>query len=523
MSIRTILAPGVQINEIDKSQYSPAMTGSNCYVMGFTDKGEPYQPMEFTSRTAWTNYYGTPDNEAERYAYSAACEVLNQGGRLYFARLPYDNPAFEKVACFKWNVKTGKVLSSTGPFNEVYNADDTIKDVAAIEPTEKPVIYDLSAIDEFRTGEAAVGNNTFVIADIAFNTYGRIPEDDRKNEKRELVGIMPVITTAANALYAQKLIDVSNENVLGFETIGQIRTLDATQLSDNFPETSALTSLKLRPADMCQLLNTRDHYVEVQTIDLLSVANSTKITDSVTLADSAALDTTIRNSISSILVGTAGYVGGSWNGQYQLSSEYDDGGTLTAASGGFSFKKSFTAAELSGIDPVKFRAEYESKFGWHNPAGDDGVPDTLSRSANEFFPTITTFQDNEGVMRFDRDHLKKIGVVVYKMFVDPSENNKVNFEPVEAYAGSLGRNDKDPTTGVTTFIDTIINSQSRYINFFSNCFNTPTGKKYYNDELDMLVVQPGSSRNNGSIEFNIDKPGDFKDAINQANAFLGLA
>lgn len=53
------------------------MTGSNCYVMGFTDKGEPYQPMEFTSRTAWTNYYGTPDNEAERYAYSAACEVLN--------------------------------------------------------------------------------------------------------------------------------------------------------------------------------------------------------------------------------------------------------------------------------------------------------------------------------------------------------------------------------------------------------------------------------------------------------------
>lgn len=113
MSIRTILAPGVQINEIDKSQYSPAMTGSNCYVMGFTDKGEPYQPMEFTSRTAWTNYYGTPDNEAERYAYSAACEVLNQGGRLYFARLPYDNPAFEKVACFKWNVKTGKMLSAS--------------------------------------------------------------------------------------------------------------------------------------------------------------------------------------------------------------------------------------------------------------------------------------------------------------------------------------------------------------------------------------------------------------------------
>ena len=96
-------------------------------------------------------------------------------------------------------------------------------------------------------------------------------------------------------------------------------------------------------------------------------------------------------------------------------------------------------------------------------------------------------------MRFDRDHLKKIGVVVYKMFVDPSENNKVNFEPVEAYAGSLGRNDKDPTTGVTTFIDTIINSQSQYINFFSNCFNTQAGKKYYNETLDIYVVQPGAA------------------------------
>ena len=318
MSIRTILAPGVQINEIDKSQYSPAMTGSNCYVMGFTDKGEPYQPMEFTSRTAWTNYYGTPDNEAERYAYSAACEVLNQGGRLYFARLPYDNPAFEKVACFKWNVKTGKVLSSTGPFNEVYNADDTIKDVAAIEPTEKPVVYDLSAIDEFRTGEAAVGNNTFVIADIAFNTYGRIPEDDRKNEKREMVGIMPVITTAANALYAQKLIDVSNENVLGFETIGQIRTLDATQLSDNFPETSALTSLKLRSADMCQLLNTRDHYVEVQTIDLLSTSMTSAITGEglSSLSTDKLKDNKIKTDISAFLTGLGLDPAKAWNGSY---------------------------------------------------------------------------------------------------------------------------------------------------------------------------------------------------------------
>jgi hypothetical protein len=65
------------MNEIDKSQYSPAMTGTACYILGFANKGEAYIPMEFTSRSAWVNYYGTPKTEAERYFYAAACEVLN--------------------------------------------------------------------------------------------------------------------------------------------------------------------------------------------------------------------------------------------------------------------------------------------------------------------------------------------------------------------------------------------------------------------------------------------------------------
>lgn len=40
--MRVITAPGVEITEIDKSQYSPAMTGTTCYIAGFADKGEPY-------------------------------------------------------------------------------------------------------------------------------------------------------------------------------------------------------------------------------------------------------------------------------------------------------------------------------------------------------------------------------------------------------------------------------------------------------------------------------------------------
>lgn len=75
--MRQITAPGIEIKEIDKSGYSPAMTGTGCFIPLFSDKGEPYRPMEFTSRSAFEKYYGTPDNEAERYGYAAACEVLN--------------------------------------------------------------------------------------------------------------------------------------------------------------------------------------------------------------------------------------------------------------------------------------------------------------------------------------------------------------------------------------------------------------------------------------------------------------
>lgn len=76
------------------------------------------------------------------------------------------------------------------------------------------------------------------------------------------------------------------------------------------------------------------------------------------------------------------------------------------------------------------------------------------------------------------------------MYLDPSEGNKVNFEAVEAYAGSLYKDDKDPNTGVTKFIDTIVNSQSKYINFFSNCFSTPSAKKFYINECDILIAKP---------------------------------
>jgi len=60
----------------------------------------------------------------------------------------------------------------------------------------------LTAIDEYREDEAKVPADSFLIVDITGSKYGKITEDYRKGKKRELIGIVPVVTTAANALYA---------------------------------------------------------------------------------------------------------------------------------------------------------------------------------------------------------------------------------------------------------------------------------------------------------------------------------
>jgi len=110
MPLRTITSPGVEIREIDKSGYTQAMTGTAVYLKGFSSKGEAYRPFEVTTRSAFEQIFGTPDTEAERYFYAGACETLDQGGRLYAARLPYDNEAFEKMVGVKYNVIYGNAV-----------------------------------------------------------------------------------------------------------------------------------------------------------------------------------------------------------------------------------------------------------------------------------------------------------------------------------------------------------------------------------------------------------------------------
>ena len=91
MALRTIQSPGVEIREIDLSQYAPAVVGTTVMVNGFSDKGINYNPVEVTSLDEFETLFGKPSNEAERYFYYTSKEVIRGGGNLIATKLPYNN------------------------------------------------------------------------------------------------------------------------------------------------------------------------------------------------------------------------------------------------------------------------------------------------------------------------------------------------------------------------------------------------------------------------------------------------
>lgn len=536
MAIRTITAPGVQINEIDKSGYTQTLAGTAVYAMGFSDKGEAYAPVEITTRPSFELIFGTPDTEAERYFYAAACEALNQGGRLIAARLPYDNAAFEKMPGVKYTIEYGKSvpdLSSRAAegcafAQALIDADANLNEIALVRGGKTPVLYDLETVDMFRTDEMKVPADTFLIVDKTGQTYKRVVEDDRKGVDREVIGIIPVVTTAANALYVQNYISCEVQDIRRFESIGGtfFKTVNATDENGSTLNIDGydMHNSGLSSVDLVKYIATDSYYSEITSVSLklLEINDDQQFNLSV----GEILTAGLTAGVSSIGVFTCTSDKGT--AIERLSSvanimhvdendiavsciaEDEDTGWYAIVSAAMlpaDVTKEWLSNDLSvqkleenGYDAASISAQ----LGWHGKNGDDSVPPTIALDAAAFFPAIQPSQDPSGGL--DPEHLKDIGVVVFQAYLDITEGNKVSLNPVEAFAGSLYKDDKDPNTGVTKFIDTIVNSNSKYINFFSNCFSTPAAKEFYQKYCDILIAPSSNGKKLVQDPENPDDP-----------------
>ena len=238
MGQRSIKAPGVEIIEHDLSGYTTTNLGTGCLITGFAQKGEDLEPIQITNRSAWLLNFGAPTNEAEEYFYNAGMEVLNQGGFLYAAKIPYSNDIAGIYAAAKYTINKNCELYNLDENEGMFYDDSIEKDeegywITGIEPNSAdgkfiknyrslkalglntlsliaPAGQDFISkdlVEEYETGESKPNNNIIYLVDKTRAVYTRATEVADKQENRDsryCIGIVPVITTMCNTAYFQK-------------------------------------------------------------------------------------------------------------------------------------------------------------------------------------------------------------------------------------------------------------------------------------------------------------------------------
>lgn len=114
MAIRTRTSPGIEIREIDKSQYGQltdySIVNTQVFMTGFASKGEDYTTLWVNSLKTFNDYYGQPETEAEKFLYAGIKEVLSKGGVPLVSKLPYANDAKDHFAYVDYKVDMTPVV-----------------------------------------------------------------------------------------------------------------------------------------------------------------------------------------------------------------------------------------------------------------------------------------------------------------------------------------------------------------------------------------------------------------------------
>ena len=550
MSVRTITAPGVEIKEIDKSQYTPAMTGTKVYVTGFANSGEDYTPMQFTSRNAWLNYYGEPDNEAERYFYNACMEVINQNGVLYAAKLPYQNAARDKFVGMKYKVAktTDEIKAISGIFDETTVTSTKFSDLIGYAPSYRADFVTYFK-DTYSVTESHDKNllNQFANGTSAFSTFSSLAiygtkegEDDRtdgadvestdtflsfyaENAETTESDFRKTLSKAQIVTYLSEIEEIDfteiTDTTLSLDSRSSIKSNSLSLGEDSIEDgvltlaaytedekTQAITAVKAllssgyKYSDIIVADETIQKYLKITgtsdpilydltEVDEYRTQESTVGTNEILIVDkkrtpydSIPESQTCKNEKRE-MIGIVPVITTAANALYAqnlLAATKDDAYTYESISKIKTLKTDDIASNIIDASLSSVVSKAIANLDCY-----EEYQDSLALEAASYFPAISTGADG---IHYDRENMKKIGVVVFKAFLDSSEGNKISFQIVESFCGSLDKNGKNPNTGATTFIDTLVNEQSEYINLFSNCFNTTAIRKIYEEDVDILIA-----------------------------------
>ena len=589
--MRRIQAPGVETNEIDRSQYNTKsdnnLTDTAVLIAGFANNGPDYETRYIDNIQQLINVYGYPTNEAERYFYYGATEVLNKRGILYCAKLPYYNNAFDQINYIDYKVDDNlNIISSTKELltkdlidipvdPDVVQYDDPVEgnnfintmrltkcDKSALQYFNMVLSSDFSydMMNDFLTymfdtaGEKYHMKNTF---DRYFRTYtglyyliDMLNRTDDDFDHSELILDYNIDKSLNSDVYD----DLSNM-FLDFKNYYRSEELSPVdEAFDMFVQNNTLNNFNKYYKNFWELFKP---IVESENPDLLHGHNDnnffnlwehdfrnlsnytktennifdTKYTDipsldstltsyatvkSVSATKSSAYHTSIdefdrfktdqiqppRNTIRIFDITRAKY---NWNDDHDMQFLGVVPVVTTAANAMFYQSLIQNEAVIEDYNAIKYiQAQYNTQvsvdltdddyynmnknsFLFSQPLSSTSTKSGLADVATGYFPELTYTATH----RIDRNYLKQIGIVVFKMIKTATTNNKISFVPVESFVGSLNQNDVDLVKGTNVFIENLVNDNSQYINVFANVdFTTPTkGGKSKLDEASMYLVK----------------------------------
>ena len=430
MSSRKIQSPGIEINEIDRSQYGKVdyslPNSPTSLIVGFASKGEDYSLQWINSKQTLDDTYGQPENEFERYFYNAQYEILNRGGTCIAAKLPYANASKDQYNYVDFFLKFKTLSEETGTSN-AQTSTDQINSQTAID----------SEIDQ---SSAEYGENGILDVDLGPLVDNPILEVLNANDS-SLTSCIEVKTQPSKIQFDQLLYGGCSpmsrlDQLLTKEAKVPTRTIrvyDITRSQYKKFDTSrqSIVSADFGDGNVDKFSNDFLGIVPV----VVTPANALFFQN---MLDFGAVDSSL------------GILPECFNSARTFVSQRND-----------HVKLDFNSIYNYLVMPIQSTADVDddtpSRMRWTSQ-------ESVSRRAALAFPLIN--YDSYG--HFQQDSMKKIGIVVFKAFKDTDNNGKVNFQLLESFVGSLDPTARDPITKANVFIDDVVNASSQFIRVFSN-------------------------------------------------------
>lgn len=476
MSSRKIQHPGIELNEIDRSQYEKtdnSLPGSpNTLHFGFAPKGEDYALQWIDSKTTFEDIYGIPVTEYEKYFYNAAMEVLNKGGTCIAAKLPYDNNSKDQYNFINYTVQ----LCATSALTSDMDIGIDYKTIGDFHAALDNVISFLrerdDQIPEMRTDSLRAMHDALQeISSWAEEHRGSVPSD-----KIDTIGGMFSWLSSFIAAYADDVdmffLQVSDPSLTSY--------LDIQLSGSNVSGEMSYGGMN-QLSDLDSLVTKSGNAVNILQQNTFRIYDMTRSQYSQFKSPNAYMQCKLSGYEDNQFLGIVPVIVTPANAMFfqNLLDFRISGSVNTAAMEAFNQVNSLTAignlsVVLSGMHSISSDLVVPMESVADDVQGytDVGIEamtrttsqESISRRASMMFPLI----DYDGMSHFSRDHLKDIGVVVFKAFKDSDNNGKVGFQLLESFVGSFDKHARDPVTKANRFIDDIVNSQSKCIAMFSN-------------------------------------------------------